>query len=383
MDLHEIFLASQIAGKSNGGSENIDLSDYYTKSQISNLLSDKVDKISGKGLSTNDFTNAAKSKLDNLSNYDDADVKVDIANTAEQTALNRDTLGYQRKNLLKNTAKSRTAFGVSFTVNDDGSVTATGTAIDNIVFKLGDISPNGEKNYIISGCPAGGTYLTYQLCCRNADGGIQGTYEYGNGAEFTISEDFGVYIRIGTGTAVENLTFYPMIRDAAVADNTYEPYKHSVIEHFENKVDKISGKELSTNDFTNVLKKKLDSLENYDDTQIKSEISTLSNKKYLNEQSIPSGADLNDYISENFQVYCTGSQAITQTILNRPADVNDNRFTLETWKNGSYNYIQRLTHCAYSTARPPVIYIRSCSGGSSSAPDLIWSDWYKFEPVKV
>ena len=134
------------------------------------------------------------------------------------------------------------------------------------------------------------------------------------------------------------------------------------------KVDKISGMRLSENNFTDSEKIKL---------------SELSEKKYLDEQSIPSGADLNDYISDNFQVYSTNSQAITQTILNRPVDVNDNRFTLETWKNGSYNYIQRLTHCAYTATRPPVMYIRSCSGGSSSAPDLVWSDWYKFTPVKV
>ena len=149
------------------------------------------------------------------------------------------------------------------------------------------------------------------------------------------------------------------------------------------KVDKVSGMRLSQNSFTDNEKSKLESLENYDDAEIRSEISALSNKKYLDEQSIPSGSDLNDYISDNFQIYTTGSQAITQTILNRPADVNDNRFTLETWKNGSYNYIQRLTHCAYTTARPPAIYIRSCSGGSSSAPDLVWSDWYKFTPVKA
>ncbi len=134
------------------------------------------------------------------------------------------------------------------------------------------------------------------------------------------------------------------------------------------KVDKVSGMGLSQNSFTNAEKSKL---------------SELADKKYLDEQSIPSGADLNEYISDNFQIYTTGSQSITQTILNRPADVNDNRFTLETWKNGSYNYIQRLTHCAYTTARPPAMYIRSCSGGSSSAPDLVWSDWYKFTPIKV
>ena len=148
------------------------------------------------------------------------------------------------------------------------------------------------------------------------------------------------------------------------------------------KVDKVSGMGLSQNSFTDTEKLKLEGLENYDDMEIKFEISELKNKKHLDEQSIPSGADLNEYISDNFQIYTTGSQSITQTILNRPADVNDNRFTLETWKNGSCNYIQRLTHCAYTTARPPVIYIRSCSGCFSSAPDLVWSDWYKFTPVK-
>lgn len=36
---------------------------------ITNALSNKVDKVSGKDLSTNDFTNALKSKLEGLSNY--------------------------------------------------------------------------------------------------------------------------------------------------------------------------------------------------------------------------------------------------------------------------------------------------------------------------
>lgn len=45
------------------GSTEIDLSNYYTKTQTDNLLGDKVDKESGKGLSTNDFTTAEKTKL--------------------------------------------------------------------------------------------------------------------------------------------------------------------------------------------------------------------------------------------------------------------------------------------------------------------------------
>lgn len=45
-----------------------------------------------------------------------------------------------------------------------------------------------------------------------------------------------------------------------------------------NKVDKEEGKGLSTNDFTNELKTKLDSLENYDDTEIKQDISDIQKK---------------------------------------------------------------------------------------------------------
>ena len=45
-----------------GGSS--DLSSYYTKTETNNLLDNKVDKVSGKGLSTNDFTDAYKQQID-------------------------------------------------------------------------------------------------------------------------------------------------------------------------------------------------------------------------------------------------------------------------------------------------------------------------------
>lgn len=109
MDLHEILLASKIAQK-NGG--NADLTDYYTKTETeqritekvaeivanspedfdtlkeisdwieshedsaaamnsaissnATAINNKVDKVSGKGLSTNDFTTTLKNKLDSL-----------------------------------------------------------------------------------------------------------------------------------------------------------------------------------------------------------------------------------------------------------------------------------------------------------------------------
>ena len=60
-------------------SENADLSDYYNKSQIDNLLANKIDKVSGLGLSSNDYTTAEKNKLSSLSNYDDTALKAQIS----------------------------------------------------------------------------------------------------------------------------------------------------------------------------------------------------------------------------------------------------------------------------------------------------------------
>lgn len=47
-------------------------------------IANKVEKVDGKGLSTNDFTNEYKKKLDGLNNYDDTKIKEDISNMQEE-----------------------------------------------------------------------------------------------------------------------------------------------------------------------------------------------------------------------------------------------------------------------------------------------------------
>lgn len=66
-----------------GGGGSVDLSNYYTKPETNTLLDTKVDKVTGKQLSTEDYTTVEKTKLAGLENYDDTTVKDDIAaNTA-------------------------------------------------------------------------------------------------------------------------------------------------------------------------------------------------------------------------------------------------------------------------------------------------------------
>ena len=56
--------------------------DFATKTEVSA----KVDKVEGKALSTNDYTNEDKSKLDSLNNYDDTALKerVSAVETSKQ-----------------------------------------------------------------------------------------------------------------------------------------------------------------------------------------------------------------------------------------------------------------------------------------------------------
>ena len=61
--------------------EHYDIKVANTNNQIiDEKLYEKVDKIPNKGLSTNDFTNGYKQKLDDLKNYDDTQIKKDISN---------------------------------------------------------------------------------------------------------------------------------------------------------------------------------------------------------------------------------------------------------------------------------------------------------------
>lgn len=155
------------------------------------------------------------------------------ANSAvEQSALNYSTLGFQRKNLLKNSAAAKTQNGITFTINDDMSLTVNGTATGiaastiaaNFIFESG-------KSYIISGCPTGGSDSTYRIDIGNTTDGYN-VYDYGSEAVFTPSEtkSYAVRIRIASGAVIDNLTFYPMIRDARIADDSYVPYAPSVQE---------------------------------------------------------------------------------------------------------------------------------------------------------
>ena len=201
------------------------LLEVYTREEIDGLLAQKVTAVPGSGL----ITDEEREKLAVLENYDDSEVK-------SQTALNRSTLGYQRKNLLKNAAVSQTIRGMTFTVNKDGSVTANGTATATADISISTKSPILNGDYTLTCCPAGGSADSYRTIARiydSEDNPLTATLiDTGEGLTVTGSDDsyINVIIRISSGVTAENLTFRPMLRCAEITDDTYEPYKPSVEE---------------------------------------------------------------------------------------------------------------------------------------------------------
>lgn len=143
-----------------------------------------------------------------------------VGNEAEYVDYKEQKQHRVRKNLLQNTATNQTINGVTFTVNEDGSVTCNGTASSTAFFAIAE-PVNLSKN-IISGCPRNGNSNSYLLRYQQS-GGIY-VEDKGNGVLIPDYGDSRVIIRINAGYTCNNLTFFPMIRLATIEDDTYEPY---------------------------------------------------------------------------------------------------------------------------------------------------------------
>lgn len=144
--------------------------------------------------------------------------------------INRTTLGTKCKNLLKNTAVTKTVNGVTFTVNSDGTITANGTATSRIIFLVGTAYISQTGNYTYTGAPSGGASSTYSMNYRNNN--VYKDVDTGNGttAQFEGGKTYEAVIDIRSGVTISNLTFSPMLRYADITDDTYEPYKENIDE---------------------------------------------------------------------------------------------------------------------------------------------------------
>lgn len=214
--------------------------------------------------SYNDLSNKPNipTKVSELENDSGYATDEELKKTTELAALNKQTLGYGKKNLLKNTATTYTTNGVTYTVNNDGSVTANGTATADASINLSDFSLTNPSNshvetlksgnYILSGI-SGGSDVTYFIQYRDMTKSLSQNATDGD-KEITVVNGNNVYvvIRVKAGITANNLTFYPMIRSADIEDGTYEPYVDDVdtrIESLTSSVGKMVSSALNGKQF--------------------------------------------------------------------------------------------------------------------------------------
>ena len=143
---------------------------------------------------------------------------IDIVSTGDNGKITVTACG---KNILCNSSISREVNGVTFTVNDDGTVTCNGTASETAFLMITPATTSIAKGtYTLSGCPAGGGTNTYRLYSTQI-----GLYDNGNGATATVEEDttFGVALAIFAGYTANNLVIKPMLEVGSKVTE-YEPH---------------------------------------------------------------------------------------------------------------------------------------------------------------
>ena len=135
------------------------------------------------------------------------------------------------KNLLDcSSLVEKTVHSVKFTPVYDSNgnllyVEANGTATANAFYYLTtDLNlPNGD--YCLNGYPSATNIVGVEYYVADANAKTYGTNNASD-TVFTVADNgaFQVFIIIKSGYTATNLRFYPMIRKATIADNTYVPY---------------------------------------------------------------------------------------------------------------------------------------------------------------
>ena len=185
-----------------------------------------------------DYSKADASKKTNALDVEDVAYTSDIPEDADDGDAKISMIGgttKKSKNLIPYPYRSASfeGSGITWTVKDDGTVTANGTATAKTEFFISHRTLSGltfpKGDYVLSGCPSGGASTKYfigVMATVNGSASDRG-YDYGSGLNVSVDgteTGFGIILTILSGVTVSNLVFKPMLRLATDTDDTYEPY---------------------------------------------------------------------------------------------------------------------------------------------------------------
>ena len=265
-------------------------------------LSEKVDKVTGKGLSTNDYTAADKAKVDAIpaspkytdTVYDDTAVKNRL------TAVENEIAGIEAgsgsgfsgsyndltdKPTIPDAVTEGTVSGWGFTKNTGTYSKPTGgipkadlaPAVQAVIDKadaLALVAESGSYNDLTDkpAIPAAVTEGTV-----SGWGFTKNTGTYSKPTGGIPKADLAPAVQTSLGKADSALQTVPSTYRTASAQDTID----------KGKVDKVTGKGLSTNDYTNAAKAKVDAIPAspkytdtvYNDTAVKNRLTAIENKE--------------------------------------------------------------------------------------------------------
>ncbi|MBR3163583.1 MAG: hypothetical protein IKF17_05750 [Clostridia bacterium] len=141
---------------------------------------------------------------------------------------NSEQVQYSGKNLLKNLESTQTINGITFTVNEDGSIICNGTATANALVTIyGEWNGttiyqalNSNKTYTISGT----NNSNIQIFIRTTDGNALTSHNIETSPTFT--GQIGIvnyFIQVLSGSTLNNEIIKPMLEEGSTA-TAYEPY---------------------------------------------------------------------------------------------------------------------------------------------------------------
>lgn len=235
------------------GTQKIDLTNFYTKEEADGLLNGKVDKVSGKGLSTNDYTTAEKNKLAGIATganktVVDSDISITSTNPVQSKAVGlkfqdvdseisginsvlnstADEIAtivneYGSKNLADTSLiPNSTGGGVTRKNNGDGSITYSGTSTLTTTTYLPLMAGQslGAGTYIFTSNPTTTASYTYQIY---KNGSYWKGITVNQAIEITEAGKYSIGIALNSNATINN-TFKPMLRYSAIKDDTFVPY---------------------------------------------------------------------------------------------------------------------------------------------------------------
>lgn len=132
--------------------------------------------------------------------------------------------GYAKTNLLENILETKTSNGITFTVNEDKTITVNGTATALTYVSWQVELQAGQYN--LNGLPDTASTSGLHYMITRADGSYSQSANSINGAtiNITATEVVTIYLRVAKSAVIDNAIVKPMIRPSNVYDNRYVPY---------------------------------------------------------------------------------------------------------------------------------------------------------------